>query len=85
MTFIHTNKEEKNKKREQRRLSQTLSMSSKVSHTLSRSSKVSHSKQKSVLKSVIYTKKTHKNSWPPKLSRTHTVRGALILIHIDLY
>ena len=85
MTFIHTKKEEKRKKREMRRLSQTLSRSSKVSHTLSRSSKLSHTKQKSVLKSVIYTKKTRKNSWPLKLSCTHIVRGALILIHIDLY
>ena len=87
MTFIHTNKEEKKKKREQRRLSKTLSRSSKVSQTLSRLSNVSHTKQKSFLKSVIYTKETRKNSWPLKLSlsRTHTVRGALILIHIDLY
>ena len=85
MTFIYTNKEEKKKKREQSRLSQTLSRSSKVSHTLSGSSKVSHTKQKSVLKSVIYTKETRKNYWPSKLSRTHTVRGDLILIHIDLY
>ena len=84
MTFIHTNKEEKKKKGEQRRLSQTRSRSSKESHTLSRSSKVSHTKQKSVLK-VSHTKKTRKNSWPSKLSRTHTVRGALILIHIDIY
>jgi len=85
MTFIHTTKEEKKKKREQSRLSQTLSRSSKVSHTLSGSSKVSHTKQKSVLKSVIYTEETRKNSWPSKLSHTHTVRGALILIHIDIY
>ena len=73
MTFIHTNKEEKKKKREQRRLSQTDSRSSKESHTLSRSSKVSH------------TKETRKNSWPSKLSHTHTVRWTVILIHIDLY
>ena len=84
MTFIHTNKEEKKKKREQRRLSQTLSRSSEVSHTLSGRQKC-HTLSKKVYSKVSYTEETHKNSWPLKVSCTHIVRGTHILIQINIY
>ena len=77
MTFIHTNKEEKKKKREQRRLSQTLS----------RSTKVSHAKQKSFLKNVTHQGDSQKflaikslmHSHSKGDSHTHSNRYLLII------